>query len=284
MLRHMLARVALAGVLLLAGVVYLRALDSVPTFIGWDEARFAVQGYSIASTGRDLNGHQTPLFFHNTDPLIHNNSSPIWWQPLLIYLIAAVLRFAPLSEWSVRLPIAALAVLNVWLIYAVGRRLFSNAWYGVVAALMLALTPAHLIFARMASDYFCPVPFALAWLWCLLVCLQTDKPWLPAATGFVLGVGLYSYIASWIVMPFYLAVTGAVLWLSGKPLRAGVALGAGFAAPLIPLIPWFWFHPGMPREVLADYRVIGGLRLAERLDVYWDYFNPSYLFFSGGSN
>src|SRR6185295_14542440 len=67
-------------------------------------------------------------------------------------------------------------------------------------------------------------------------------------------------------------------------LRAGVALGAGFAVPLIPLIPWFWFHPGMPREVLADYRVTGGLRLAERLDVYWDYFNPSYLFFSGGSN
>jgi 4-amino-4-deoxy-L-arabinose transferase-like glycosyltransferase len=138
----MLARVALAGVLLLAGFFYLRALDGVPVYIGWDEARFALQGHAIKTTGRDLNGHRTPLFFHNTDPLIANNSSRMWWQPVLIYLIADVLRVAPLSEWSVRLPIAALAILDVWLVYAVARRLFGNAWYAVLAALMLALTPA----------------------------------------------------------------------------------------------------------------------------------------------
>src|SRR5438034_11792766 len=90
MVRHMRVRLALAGVLLLASFFYLRALDDVPVYIGWDEARFALQGHSIATTGRDLNGHQTPLFFHNTDPLISNNSSRMWWQPVLIYLIAAV--------------------------------------------------------------------------------------------------------------------------------------------------------------------------------------------------
>ena len=277
-------RVALSGVLLLASFFYLRALDGVPVHIGWDEARFALQGHSIATTGRDLNGHRTPLFFHNTDPLIANNSSRIYWQPVLIYLIAAVLRFAPLSEWSVRLPIAALAILNVALMYAVARRLFSNAWYAVLAALMLTLTPAHLLFGRMASDYFCPIPFALVWLWCLLRYVQTDGPWLPAATGLVLGVGLYSYIASWIVMPFYLAVTHVMLWLSRKPLRAHVELAIGFAVPLSALIPWIWLHPDMPRDTLRGYAVSTSLNLAERVALYWDYFNPSYLFFSGGSD
>ena len=105
-----------------------------------------------------------------------------WWQPLIFYLIAAVLRGAPFSEWSVRLPIACLAILDIWLIYAVARRLFSNAWYGVLAALMLAITPAHFIFGRQAMDYFCPVPFALAWLWCLLLCVQSEAAWLPGAT------------------------------------------------------------------------------------------------------
>ena len=279
-----LVRVALAGVLLLASVLYLRDLGGAPVNIASDEARFAVQAQSIAATGRDLNGNPAPLFFHITNPLIPDDNTNVWWQPVLFYLMAAVFRVVPLSEWSARLPTVCLAVLDLWLIYAVARRLFANPWYAVLAAFLLALSPAHFLFGRQAMDYFCPVPFALAWLWCLLLCIQTETTWLPAATGFVLGVGLYSYISSWVVMPFYLAVTGAVLWLSGKPLRAGVALGAGFAAPLIPLIPWFWFHPGMPREVLADYRVISGLRLAERLDVYWDYFNPSYLFFSGGSN
>ena len=284
MVGHMRVRLALVGVLLVASFFYLRALDGVPVYLGWDEARFALQGHSIASTGRDLNGHHTPLFFHNTDPLIANNSSRIWWQPVLIYLIAAVLRFAPLSEWSVRLPIAALALLDVLLMYAIARRLFANGWYAVLAASMLALTPAHLIFGRMASDYFCPVPFALAWLWCLVLCVQTDTPWLPPATGFLLGLGLYSYIASWIVMPFYLGVTHVLLWLSRKPLRAHVALTIGFTVPLLALIPWIWLHPDTPSDTMRGYAVSSSLRLAERVSLYWDYFNPSYLFFSGGAD
>jgi len=48
MMRHMLVRAALAGVLLFASFVYLRDLDRVPVYIGWDEARFALQGHSIA--------------------------------------------------------------------------------------------------------------------------------------------------------------------------------------------------------------------------------------------
>jgi 4-amino-4-deoxy-L-arabinose transferase-like glycosyltransferase len=284
MMRHMLARLALAGVLLVAGVLYLRDLDRVPIYLGWDEARFALQGHAIATTGRDLNGHRTPLFFHNTDPLIPGSSSRIWWQPVLIYLIAAVLRVAPLSEWSVRLPIAALALLNVGLVYLIGRRLFANAWYGVLAALILVMTPAHLIFGRMASDYFCPVPFALIWLWCLLRCLQTEARWMPAVTGLVLGIGLYSYIASWLIMPFYFVVTQIALWLSRKPLRAHVSLALGFALPLLALVPWIVLHPETPGDTFRGYAVSTSFRLAERVSLYWDYFNPSYLFFSGGSD
>jgi uncharacterized membrane protein len=284
MIAHMRVRLALGGVLLLAGFFYLRALDNVPVYIGWDEARFALQGHAIATTGRDLNGHRTPLFFHNTDPLIQNNSSRIYWQPVLIYLIAGVLRFAPLSEWSVRLPIAGLAILDVWLVYAIARRLFANQWHAVLAAFMMALTPAHLIFGRMASDYFCPIPFALAWLWCLVGLVQTDSRVLPAATGLVLGVGLYSYIASWIIMPFFLVVTSVVLWLSRKPLRAQVELAIGFGVPLLALVPWIWRHPAMPGDTFSGYAVDTRLKLTERVSLYWDYFNPSYLFFSGGSD
>jgi hypothetical protein len=35
---------------------------------------------------------------------------------------------------------------------------------------------------------------------------------------------------------------------------------------------------------LTHYKVSGGSRAIERITLYWDYFNPSYLFFSGGSN
>ena len=54
--------------------------------------------------------------------------------------------------------------------------------------------------------------------------------------------------------------------------------------PVLPVIPWMWFHPSLPRDMLTFYQVAGGLRLIDRVDVYWSYFNPSFLFFSGGSN
>ena len=255
------------------------------SIIGWDEARFAVQGYSIASTGRDLNGHRTPLFFHNTDPLIANNSSRMWWQPVLIYLIAAVLRFAPLSEWSVRLPIAALAILNVWLIYAVARRLFSNAWYAVLAALMLALTPAHLIFGRMATDYFCP---CLSRCCGCGACCAAFRPTVagcrqPPASSSASGCTRTSLRGS-----SCRSISRSRTWcsgFSGKPLRAHVDARhwiRGAAAAL-------WFPgSGCIRDAAATSsattRSNTSLNLAERVALYWDYFNPSYLFFSGGSD
>lgn len=275
---------ALSAVLLLGSILYLGALGKAPIHISSDEARFGTQAQSIATTGRDLTGTRTPLFFHITNPLTPPESSLRWWQPLLFYLIAGVLWLVPISEWSVRLPIASLAILDIFLIHAVARRLFLKPWYALAAAVMLVLNPAHFIFGRQALDYFCPQSFVLAWLWCLLTCVRTESAWLPAVTGALLGAGLYSYITSWVVMPCYLAVSAIVLLRSGKPIRDVIRLAAGFTVMLLPLIPWLLFHPSMPRDLLAHYQVASSFRLVERLDIYWTYFSPSYLFFSGGSN
>src|SRR5580765_757680 len=220
---------ALAGVLVLAAVLYSRGLGRAPVYLGWDEARTALQGYALATTGRDMNGAPTPLFFHITDPLIVNNSTSTWWQPTLFYLTAAVLLVAPLAEWSVRIPNVTLALLNILLVAMVARRLFGSRWYGVAAAVLLTLTPAHFFFARLAQDYFLSQTYALAWLVLLLAFVDSGRRWLLILAGLTLGVGIYTHIASWIVMPFYFAVTTAVLILTRQPFRAYVALAAGSA-------------------------------------------------------
>ena len=43
-------------------------LGSAPVYLGGDESHFAVGGYAIATSGRDLNGDLLPLFFNLTDP------------------------------------------------------------------------------------------------------------------------------------------------------------------------------------------------------------------------
>jgi 4-amino-4-deoxy-L-arabinose transferase-like glycosyltransferase len=249
-----------------------------------DEARFALHAHSIVTRGTDLTGQRLPLFFHITDPLNPANDSDSWWQPALFYVVAGVFLFFPPTEWSLRLPMAILAIVNVILIYFVARKLFPNGWYAVIAAGLLSLTPAHYMFARRALDYFCQLPIALAWLLCLSMYEASAPSWLPAAMGLLLGVGLFTHISSWIVMPGYCAATCLVFRRLGAPRRAYALLLAGFAAPLVLIVPALIANPSFPAEIFTHYKVQTAWRIAERINIYWGYLGPSYLFFSGGSN
>ena len=280
-----LVPIAMCAVLAGTCALYFHALDSVPLVVAVDEARFALHGHAIATRGTDLAGNRLPLFFHITDPLNPAlTDSETWWQPALFYLVAAVFRFAPPTAWALRVPTTILAIVNVMLVYFVARKVFSNGWYAVVASGILALTPAHYIFARRAFDYFCQLPIALAWLLCLSVYVESAASWLPAAIGLLLGVGLFTHISSWIVMPGYVAATCLVFRRLGAPLRAYGWLLAGFALPLVVIVPALFTNPSLPAEMFSHYKVETGWRIAERINVYWGYLGPSYLFFSGGSN
>lgn len=272
-------------------------LDRAPIFVGGDEAQFASHAESLATTGRDLNGRRWPLFILITDPLVPNTSSDIWYQPVLFYLLVPVFKVFPVSEWSLRLPTVLIAMLNVALMYCVGCRLFPrrrSAWF---AALLLALTPAHLIMSRQALDYICPIPFTLGWLYFLLVYRDTQRIRSLVAGGLCLGLGLFSYIAAWALMPMFLVITLISLAVSRASPKSFFAVLGGFAAPLVLFIPWFSLHPEMLWQTLARYGLAGAgpagpsaatvhetTTLAEQVTLYWEYFNPSFLFFAGGSS
>lgn len=292
-------RFLLVVVLALTSVLYASGLDVAPFYIGGDEAHFAGHAHSIAETGRDLNGNRMPMFVRISDPLVPNNSTQIWYQPSLFYAMALGFKAFPVTEWSVRLPTVLVGILDVFLVYAIGRRIFPNGYYALLAALMLALTPAHFLMCRQALDYVCPLPFVLGWVWCLVTFSRTGQPRVMLAAGLILGLGLYSYISSWMVMPMLLAVTLATLWPSRQTLRTpGLLACAGFVIPLLPVVPWLRAHPEALADTMTRYRLqdgrsltlferaglAGNFDLGERVSLYWDYFNPSFLFFAGGTN
>jgi 4-amino-4-deoxy-L-arabinose transferase-like glycosyltransferase len=295
---------ALAG-LAITATLYLYGLDRVPVYLGLDEAHFGVHGHALAETGRNLNGDRLPLFVNLGDPqgdrpaLAWGNT---WYQPVLFYLVAATMTWLPLSEVTVRLPMAFLGgVVNIVLIYAVAWRLSRRHLFAAVAAVLLACSPASLILSRQALDYMLPVPFILGWLLCLALHIETGGRRWAWAAGAILGAGCYSYIASWMMMPVYLATTGLVYALAARvPLQSATATVAAFVAPLMLLVPWLWFHPEMPGNVALQYSVNDpstpsltqmlasgqGVPAALRAQaaVYWDYFNPSFLFVFGGNS
>jgi hypothetical protein len=262
-----------------------------------------------------------PLFFSLSDPGTDFREMPwgnTWYQPLFFYIVAAVLAVVPLSEFAVRLPVAIVGgVLTPILMYLVALRLFKRRGLALFSAVVLALTPPQLILSRQALDYVCPLPFILGWFWFLIDYTATKRIKSAVLGALCLGLGFYSYIASWVLMPIYFGLSAIVYWrVPGMPfdsqsgsgaspdrsLRAGAlrpmaAATIGFVAPLVFFIPWLWTHPAMLRETfdryqMSDQEQVSMIqepanafrrdKVAATLSAYWSHFDPGFLFLVGG--
>jgi 4-amino-4-deoxy-L-arabinose transferase-like glycosyltransferase len=287
------------------GWLYLHSLDASPVYLSLDEAHFGVHAHALATTGRNLNGDAWPLFIDLADPGGDQPMLPwgsTWYHPWLFYAIGAVLQVLPLTEASIRLPMAVGGgVVSSALIYGVAVRLAIPWGIALVAAMMLALCPANLIISRQALDYASPMVFTAGWLWCLSSFVREPGRGWSLALGLVLGLGCYSYVTSWAMMPLYLVMSWAVFVRTSPNAREAIVMSAvAFGVPLLLLVPWLWLHPGMLANLAAAYGIVdpqngsvfqrlqGGVPMADvvrhTMSQYWSSFDPSFLFVTGGAS
>jgi 4-amino-4-deoxy-L-arabinose transferase-like glycosyltransferase len=286
--------VLLLALLLFSAVAYFYRLDRSPAYLQSAEVEFGLQARSIARSGHDINGRLLPLYFQMPDI-----GDDVWFHPVLVYWTTPWLWVLPFSEESVRAPTVAIALLDILLTYFVALKLWGRRDLGLYAACFMALTPAHFIHSRLAMDYVHPVPFILAWLWLLADYRQTKRESSLLAACGVLGCGVYSYIASVAMMPLYLGASAVSVWLVGRlAVPVAARMFVAFALPLSMAIGWLAFHPAVIGATLGRYSVKSAALhsfwriqeffrfhvFQEFVSVFWDFFNPGYLFFSGGSN
>ena len=268
-----IALLVIAGVLL-----YATRLGDVPAYVIHDEAQGALQAHAIATTGRDLSGRLLPLYF--TEPVF-----PPGRDPVLIYVTALGLKVLPFTEAGVRTPTALIAVLNVVLTFVVARHLFNSAAMGLIAGVLLMLTPVHFIRGRLILSPLYTIPFILAWLWTLARFTSHPASGRLIAAAVTLGVGTYTYLAAVVMMPLYLMGTLALGFR-----RLGVApvvkAGLAFAATLIPMLLWYVTHPERNAQIMSAYQLDSAARspLARWVSLYWSFFDPSLLFVSGDAS
>ena len=269
----LIALLAIAGVLL-----YATRLGDVPAYVIHDEIQGALQAHAIATTGRDLSGRRLPLYF--TEPIF-----PPGRDPVPIYVTALGLKILPFTEAGVRTPTALVAVLNVLLTFVVARRLFDSAGMGVIAAVLLMLTPVHFIRGRLILSPLYTIPFILAWLWTLARFTSRPTSGRLTAAAVTLGLGTYTYLAAVVMMPLYLMGT-----LAAGFRRLGLApvvkAGLAFAATLIPMVLWYVTHPERNTQIVSAYQLESATRspLARWVGLYWSFFDPSLLFVSGDAS
>ncbi len=130
-------------VMLLASIMRLYHLESVPPGVNRDEASIGYTAYSLLKTGADEYGRHLPLSFESFGD---------WKLPLYIYTVVPFVSFLGVSDLAVRLPSALLGIGSVFLIFILVRLLFKNEKIAFLTALLAAIAPWSVHLSRVESE------------------------------------------------------------------------------------------------------------------------------------
>lgn len=182
---------ALAIILVIAAVLRLYGLGNLPIALNWDEVSMGYSAYSLAETGKDEWGAAWPLFFRSYGE---------WKSAAYIYLIVPFVKFMGLNAWAVRLPSALAGILAVYGMYLLGKEIYSRR-VGLWAALLMAVTPWHLVVSRPAFEANLALTFYIFGLYGLLRALRTQSWWSLLLAGFGFGLAPHTYNSAKVVVP-----------------------------------------------------------------------------------
>ncbi len=191
-------------VLLLAGFLRFYQLGTNPPSLDWDEASLGYNAYSILKTGRDEFGNFLPLSirsFEDYKPAVYT------------YLTVPSVALFGLTEFAVRLPSAILGTLTILIVYLVLSELvklhpnfFLSQKYKnrlpLLVAFIVAVSPWHLQFSRVAFESNIAVFFVLGGIYFFLKGRTDVKWWFHTALFFVFS--FYSYHSPRLVVPLLL--------------------------------------------------------------------------------
>lgn len=129
-----LVRPALLGLLFATAVLYLWGLGAS----GWANSFYSAAVQAGSESWK-------AFFFGSSDA---SNSITVDKTPMALWPMSLSVRIFGLSSWSMLIPQALMGVASVGLLYATVRRTTKNAWAGLLAGTILALTPVAVLMFR----------------------------------------------------------------------------------------------------------------------------------------
>jgi len=176
-------KVLISLIILLAGVIRLSGLSSLPNGLHWDELDTGYQAFSLLTTGRDYFGNILPVFPH---------SFADFRTPIYIYSSIPQVYLFGLSAFSVRIGSVVFGLFSIALFYTLVTRLFSKPQIGLLAALGLAVSVWHIQYSRQSVETISLLTYLLLGLNFLLKSLKTPKSLIPASMTLSMATLAYS--------------------------------------------------------------------------------------------
>jgi GT2 family glycosyltransferase/4-amino-4-deoxy-L-arabinose transferase-like glycosyltransferase len=290
---------ALLGIILLAAVLRLYQLGSVPHGMTWDEAAIGYNGYAVLTTRRDEWLTRLPLSFRSFGD---------YKAPLAIYVNGPFTYLWGMQLWVVRFPFALAGILAIpafgLLVKELVEWIFADDLHehwgeaellGLAAAALLTFSPWHHFFSRVGFESGMALSFFLWGAWALLRACHRPLINVPTSIHFfrqicfllfaatMLVASMYTYHSAKIVVP----VLAGMFLLTGigkkwKELWYLLLMLAGICAVLlVPLLQDTLYGSGSERfsqaSIFAQVHGVDAVRLFfEQLVVH---FSPQFLFF-----
>jgi 4-amino-4-deoxy-L-arabinose transferase-like glycosyltransferase len=264
-------------IVVLALVLRVYHLSTLPAGFYCDEAGNGYNATSILRTGRDETGAFLPLYVWSFGVSYKN--------PVFVYSSMLPIGLLGPTELAVRLTSALYGTATVAALFWLGRAL-AGPWVGLSAALLLAVCPWHLHFSRIAFELICfPLFFVLGFTG--LVRWTQGRRSLPRAALF-LGLSLYTYAPAKLFVPLFIAGFAYVnLRLLRARWREALLAAVVLVATAAPVLVFDMTHPEQAGLYFRRTTILesgaGTAELAETfLHNYSTFLSPKFLLYKGG--
>jgi 4-amino-4-deoxy-L-arabinose transferase-like glycosyltransferase len=189
----------LGGLLLLAGLFRLPKLNTLPDGFFPDEAALAYNGWSLWQTGRDEWGKQLPLTLRSFD----DNKPAVY-----AYLTIPFVLKDGLTHAAARYPSALAGSILPLLVFLLAYKQ-KKGWVGLLAALVIIISPWHWEVSRTAIEAGVALTFSLA----VLIFITLKKSWSFWAVILFSGLTIFTYHTARLMLPGLLILGAMFLQL-----------------------------------------------------------------------
>jgi len=275
-------------ILLLAMSLRFFSLDTTPAGLYVDEASIGYNAYSILETGKDEYGKNFPALI---------KSFGDYKAPVYTYLLIPVYKVFGMTMATTRSVSAASGVVTVLFLYLLIKLMTGKERLAALGALVLAISPWHILLSRAAVESNVALMFMMIGLWAFFKFVKGERVFLIVAAVST-ALSFTAYHSERLILPLLYLSLG---WYYRKEIFAKSAskwLIGGLIAGLIVLIPtllilntpaffaraemvnilgiktnYLW---GFVETSVLNNRIL--LFVREWLSLYTAYFSPKYLF------
>ena len=175
----------LIGIFLLACIIRLWSLETLPANFHEDEVLVGYVGRFIVEFGRDVYGNAWPMWYFDKfgdyyiiGPFYLSGLATLVWG---------------MTAFAVRFPTAFLSALTVLPLYGFTEKLSSNRRIALLAAFFLAILPWHVVLSRSSAEGVLGAFFSMTGLYFLISSLQknTVRSLLMALIAALAGYWIY---------------------------------------------------------------------------------------------